>query len=241
MLVREIINEKIKYTVSSKDNRNVWVIGDVHGCAVEFEDILSRIRLEDSNARIIQLGDLIDRGPFFTKIFDLCDEYNVETIIGNHEYNFWLESLEIKECRSKSRKISHDIFKNLPLKKKEHILERIARSSNFLFCESKFNNKTYLLSHAPLHKQPLNFNASAQHWCMTTEQKTPCEMSFNIHGHAHWDYTNIKTQLEDTKKTCYNIDSGLVYGGELTALCLSDFSYIQIKSKQTYWKEYPKL
>ncbi|MEC8614033.1 MAG: metallophosphoesterase, partial [Verrucomicrobiota bacterium] len=37
-------------------------IGDVHGCANEFEELLKKLELKP-NDRVIQVGDLVNRGP----------------------------------------------------------------------------------------------------------------------------------------------------------------------------------
>ena len=59
-------------------------IGDVHGCAEEFEELLKRLELKPDD-RVIQVGDLVNRGPDSHRVIELAREYQVESIIGNHE------------------------------------------------------------------------------------------------------------------------------------------------------------
>ena len=59
-------------------------IGDVHGCADEFEELLKRLKLK-SDDKVIQVGDLVNRGPDSHRVVELAREYQVESIIGNHE------------------------------------------------------------------------------------------------------------------------------------------------------------
>jgi len=64
---------------------SVWVIGDVHGFSITFENLVDLLELSETD-RVVVLGDLIDRGP---------DSYNVVKIVqsdsriystkGNHE------------------------------------------------------------------------------------------------------------------------------------------------------------
>ena len=61
------------------------VIGDVHGCADEFEELLQALELK-SDDRILQVGDLINRGPDSSRVLELARDYRIEAILGNHEW-----------------------------------------------------------------------------------------------------------------------------------------------------------
>ncbi len=72
----------------------VYAIGDVHGRLDLFEQILDQIRLDDAtrppaDTQIIQLGDLIDRGPESAEVVALAMEppgfASLTTLQGNHE------------------------------------------------------------------------------------------------------------------------------------------------------------
>src|SRR6056297_2712639 len=71
-------------------------IGDVHGCADEFEELLNALELEPED-RVIQLGDLVNRGPSSHAALELARQYKVEAIIGNHE-------LRLLRAREEGRK-----------------------------------------------------------------------------------------------------------------------------------------
>ena len=59
-------------------------IGDVHGCAREFEKLLKKLKPQKSD-RIIQLGDLINKGPDSHEAIELARAHDIQTIMGNHE------------------------------------------------------------------------------------------------------------------------------------------------------------
>ncbi len=229
----------------------VYAIGDVHGCAEEFEELLKQIRDKHPNAVIYQLGDLIDRGPYLLEVFQVCEKYNVELIMGNHEYNFWLELCSGKECRSEARRNTHEQFQKLKAKYKDFILDKISSAQNFRriqvfrhFDGGDVNARVFYLTHAPVTQRVLNsLNSGVMNFCMTSQDdhKFPQKLRNNIHGHTHWKYQPIEEQLTEQAlfNSCYNInlDSGLVYGGCLTALNLVDFSFIQVPSKKVYFEE----
>ena len=66
------------------------LIGDIHGCYHELQDLLERAALS-ADDRVIALGDIVDRGhespavvDFFRQRWD-ASEYNARSLLGNHE------------------------------------------------------------------------------------------------------------------------------------------------------------
>ncbi len=65
-------------------NGRLIAIGDIHGCHVEFAELLARLALT-RNDRLILVGDLINRGPDSNKVIDLAREAKATCLLGNHE------------------------------------------------------------------------------------------------------------------------------------------------------------
>lgn len=73
----------------------IYAIGDVHGCFDLLENLISRIRKDDEcrspqRTTIIQVGDLIDRGPRSADVVDLMMRFtglskHLVVLKGNHE------------------------------------------------------------------------------------------------------------------------------------------------------------
>jgi predicted phosphodiesterase len=62
------------------------IIGDIHGCYVEFQSLLDKAGLSDDD-RIITTGDFIDRGSETPQVVDFFQHTsNACTLMGNHEY-----------------------------------------------------------------------------------------------------------------------------------------------------------
>lgn len=65
------------------------VIGDVHGCLEELEQLLERVRYDTSADRLTFVGDLVDRGPDSVGVVrlvrKLAREHAVVCVRGNHE------------------------------------------------------------------------------------------------------------------------------------------------------------
>src|SRR5687768_3633155 len=66
-------------------NGRLIAIGDIHGCHLEFAELLARIAPVPAD-RVILLGDLINRGPDSNKVIDLARSTGATAILGNHEF-----------------------------------------------------------------------------------------------------------------------------------------------------------
>ena len=236
-----------EWNVDASCNFEFYSIGDVHGCAKEFEKLLKRVvvdaKMIGKTAMIFQHGDLIDRGPYFVDIFNLMMDYGVVPILGNHEHNFILERLG-KPCNSNSRKVSHDKFEELTKKNQQEVLDQINAMYNFAVVNTP--ERTYILSHSPLKNMErfvdvdsLIATTSAPFFCMRSTKVDEEAMQVLdrpitfVYGHQSWEYTDIEEQKSvqhQRRAQHYNIDANCVYGGELIALRLSDLGVIRVKS-----------
>jgi hypothetical protein len=61
------------------------VVGDVHGCAGELEELLEQVRFDDRKDRLVFVGDLVARGPDSIGTLDLARKLGGRIVRGNHE------------------------------------------------------------------------------------------------------------------------------------------------------------
>lgn len=67
------------------------VIGDIHGNFNKLEALLELVYKDDKATAFYHLGDIIDRGDDSKKVVDLCIQYDITGLIGNHE--LWILNL----------------------------------------------------------------------------------------------------------------------------------------------------
>jgi len=61
------------------------VVGDIHGCYAELQDLLDRAGLAEGD-QIVAIGDFVDRGPESPRVLDWVRQNgNVTSVMGNHE------------------------------------------------------------------------------------------------------------------------------------------------------------
>jgi hypothetical protein len=74
-----------------KSKHRSIIIGDVHGCIDEFNELLEALEI-DSTDTICSIGDLIDRGPDSAAVLKRCVKLaqtcRFNLVLGNHEEKF---------------------------------------------------------------------------------------------------------------------------------------------------------
>jgi serine/threonine protein phosphatase 1 len=76
---------KVYEFLSLLDKRNIYAVGDIHGCFSKLEERLTQIGFDKNQDFLISLGDLVDRGPESHLAKDYAKEPWFKHIIGNHE------------------------------------------------------------------------------------------------------------------------------------------------------------
>jgi hypothetical protein len=243
-------NHRLSTVIDATDpNASVWVIGDVHGCAEEFERLCQRIVNIEPDSTIIQLGDLIDRGPYFAEVFDVIEKYNVKSTIGNHELNFLLEHHGMKRCNSHARWESHDRMGRLSNDQQERIIQHMQSMYNYIVVhtdEDELINKRWWLSHAPITDvEAMSPNPPVRNAWSYCSRNQPYNddsfyqsLDFAAHGHQHWNYTNVDEQMAlclKGEKSMFNVDGGCVYGGELVAMDILSLTTLKEVAHETYF------
>jgi len=81
------------------------VIGDVHGCADELEDLLARV----APSRVVLVGDLYTRGPYPERVHAVVRSGGFEVVRGNHDQRL----LDARAGLRPSDAHAHDVARRL--------------------------------------------------------------------------------------------------------------------------------
>ena len=80
-----------------------FIIGDIHGCSGQFDELLNMLSPDPDIDRIVLLGDLFDRGPSSWEVFQRVKELEMHykdrfvLIRGNHEDFLLRQRLSLME------------------------------------------------------------------------------------------------------------------------------------------------
>jgi bis(5'-nucleosyl)-tetraphosphatase (symmetrical) len=84
-----------------------WVVGDIHGCAREFERLLTRIRFDPGRDELWSVGDLVNSGPDSEAALRLWIDAGGRGVLGNHD----LYALQVwAGIRERDRDTLDDLF-----------------------------------------------------------------------------------------------------------------------------------
>jgi hypothetical protein len=206
------------------------VVGDLHGCYDELVDLLEKIGIGDDD-RVICVGDLITKGPKSKEVLELfMTDARFSTVIGNHDLALrrkWNgEDIELKA----SQKEAH----------KELRSEKEAYASFFNRMPFTIDLETHLVVHAGLRP---NIELYSQTTGDLTRLRTlgPDRESdegtpwYHVyHGEkivlfGHWPSPEPRRG-----RKAIGLDTGCVYGYNLTAYIIESDEFVTVKAKRAY-------
>jgi diadenosine tetraphosphatase ApaH/serine/threonine PP2A family protein phosphatase len=213
----------------------IIAIGDVHGCAVEFEELLNALELDEVD-RVIQVGDLVNRGPDSHRVVELARIYEVESILGNHEVRLLRYHREGRKDQLKDydwptigqlTKEDWAYLESLPKFK-------YGADSNLVCVHGGF------LPDIPWQKQDIDTITSIQVIDKKGRAAKRSDATDGIDWADCWSgqpfvvygHTPRPNVLE--RPGSIGIDTGCVYGGHLTAYVTDDKSLVQVRAREAY-------
>jgi bis(5'-nucleosyl)-tetraphosphatase (symmetrical) len=227
------------------------VVGDIHGCLEEFEELLKVLSYNKKTDRLILAGDLFDRGPYSVGVVAKAREMDVECVMGNHDLKFlkWWKNVGS----------SNDVYGKHPhyTQFSDEDINYIARMSSYIkleehntiivhaglrpyislekqtkddLCYIRYMDKDFkFVGLKKINKLGSKEAADAHFWT----EFGPFGYSI-IYGHNVWETPKIDKFEDGTK--CIGIDTGCCFGKYLTAYIIETEEFIQVKAKREYYK-----
>ena len=236
---------------------NTWVIGDIHGCALELHELLEKIQLRPED-RFISVGDLYHRGPDPVGVLDLLSSLsNFDLVLGNHE-RVMLKRAGIAGALadgSDGQEIDPGVevlafpllsgdgqtaILNVDPSRSVDLVRFLQKSPYFL--RGNTEDGAWLIVHAGVipgvpveetlprdlcHIRRLSHLPGNPYWY---EHWTGPELV--LFGHT--PSSSPRTQFQGDRLVALGLDTGCVYGGTLTAYCLESGEMATIKAKKRW-------
>lgn len=208
------------------------IIGDVHGCLAELENLLKKVDYRPQKDQLIFVGDLINKGPHSLEVLQKVLNLQAEVIMGNHEFGF----------------LQHLKDGSYPLKEFFHLKEQMGKHlkfwKNWLTQRPVYIEKEhFLVVHAGLapNQHPAQTSPrilmNIRTWDGTGENlNNPKDPAwFDLHKPSklvvfgHWAKQGLVL-----KKNIIGLDTGCVYGNKLSALLLPEQTIYQVPAQKIY-------
>lgn len=214
----------------------IIAVGDIHGCADEFERLLERLALAPQD-RLVLLGDLVNRGPDSARVISLARRYAHRSLLGNHELRLLHyrrtgdESLLKKTDWPTVRRLGEEEWAYLAeMPATYHVpeLDTVLVHGGFLPGRAWRQQPASLVTRIQVvgpdgepHKR--SEFPGAPHWSDLWEGPT-----FVIYGHT--------PRMEVARsRWAIGIDTSCVLGGTLTACVLPGREIVQVRARQKYY------
>jgi serine/threonine protein phosphatase 1 len=217
-------------------NGRLIAIGDIHGCHLEFAELLERVA-PTKDDQLVLVGDLVNRGPDSCKVIDLAKQQHAISLLGNHE----LRLLNYRKTKNPDylRETDGDTFNKLRPDDWTYLeampLTHYAEELNTVFVHGGF------LPNEPWQKQPASVVTRIQ---VIDGEGKPRKRAdapdapawadlwsgppFVVYGHTP------RPEIYKLKWSV-GIDTACVMGGHLTAYILPEKRFVQVKARKRYF------
>jgi protein phosphatase len=257
---RAVITYEKAYNDRREDTGPFDVVGDVHGCRAELEQLLGELGYElrrdehgrpvdaehPAGRRAIFVGDLVDRGPdspgVLRLVMGMVAAGHALCVPGNHENKL------VRALRGRNVQITHGLERTLAQLEAEdddfrHQVEDFCYG---LVSHYVLDGGALVVAHAGL-KESLQGRASARVRDFALYGETTGETDeFGLPVRYPWateyrgravvlyGHTPVPTPEWINNTLC--LDTGCVFGGRLTALRYPERELVSVAAEQTYYE-----
>ena len=214
------------------------IIGDIHGCFDELSLLLQKCHFSHQNDQVICVGDLINKGPKSFEVLQLVRDQGFKTVLGNHE----LKLLEIaksypsRDSLSEKNQLFFQLLDQMGKQADDWIQwiqswPKYIDDSNFLVVHGGFPPD------ASIQNVSVEVLSTIRTWDGEGKDlahpENPAwhdlyhEEKLVVYG--HWATQGLKI-----KDNSIGLDSGCVYGGQLSALILPERKIVQVDALKAY-------
>ncbi len=235
------------------------IIGDVHGCFDELVELLKKLGYEISNQqgeeiivkhpqgrKVVFVGDYVDRGPKVVEVLRLVMKMHKTgmaiCVPGNHDTKL------ARALRGKNVAKTHGLAESLAQleKESEEFKTDIAEFVEGMISHYVFDNGKLVVAHAGM-KTELQGRASGRvrEFALygettgeTDEFGLPVRLNWaeEYRGDATVVYGHTPVAEPQWINRTINIDTGCVFGGNLTALRYPEKELESVPARQTYYE-----
>jgi serine/threonine protein phosphatase 1 len=214
------------------------IIGDIHGCYDELQELLDTVGL-GSDDQIICIGDMVDRGPKPEEVLRFFrDTPNALSIMGNHERK------HVRWFRGQVQPAASQLITRQQIGEDDYpaAVDYMSSLPRSLELPDATLVHGFWEPGIPLDQQRENVIVGV----MTGEEYLKSKGFWPWYEYydgikplivGHRDYTGAQRPFLFKGGLVYGLDSRCVYGGSLTGLLLPDFKLFSVPSRGDHWAD----
>lgn len=107
-----------RVTLDRHDKGRIVIIGDIHGCLEQFNNLLNKIKFHQDYDKLVLVGDLVNKGPDSIGVVRRAINLDAHCVMGNHDAALLtaIQRLRDKEIDAKSPEFIDDPLVQLAAK-----------------------------------------------------------------------------------------------------------------------------
>ena len=224
------------------------IIGDIHGCADELEDLLDQLgyveRRHPAGRRAVFLGDLVDRGPRVPDVLEtvmtMVASGAALCVPGNHDIKL------MRKLRGRDVQITHGLAESLAQlePRTPEFRDAVAGFIDDLVSHYVLDDGKLVVAHAGLKEELQGRGSGAVRDFALYGETTGETDEFGLPVRYNWAaeyrgtaavvYGHTPVPEPEWVNGTINIDTGCVFGGRLTALRWPERELVSVAARRTY-------
>ncbi len=226
------------------------IVGDIHGCIDEFNELIKKLSYDKKSDRLILLGDLIDRGPDSVAVVRKARQMDLECVMGNHEYKFlkWFKSYNSKNdvydrkdyyLQLSDEDINYIAQMPTSIKLENTIVVHAGLKPGISLSNQSKDDLMYL-RYTDKDKKFISLKKISKFGKEATGAHFWTEFWYGpesvVYGHNVHSFEEPLIEEVRPGVFCYGLDTGCCFGGKLTAMVLETKEIVQVQAKRTYYE-----
>lgn len=239
------------------------IVGDVHGCFDELQALLERLGYQvapgaqqatsygytiaaPAGRKAVFVGDLVDRGPKITEVLRLVMSMVAQNVAlcvpGNHDIKL------MRALSGRDVQVTHGLADSLAQLEREtaEFREQVREFLDRLVSHYVFDGGQLVVAHAGLPEElqgrgsgkVRDFALYGETTGETDEYGLPVRYNWaqEYRGQAMVVYGHTPVPVPEWLNRTVNIDTGCVFGGQLTALRYPEREFVSVPALRTYYE-----
>lgn len=223
---------KHRAAMASSGKRRTIVVGDVHGCLEELEDLLDLVELGPGD-RLVLVGDLVAKGPDSAGVVRLVRSLGAEAVLGNHDH-------ALLELHRGKRPDAPDALKKVAKKLDDADWKWLSALPYTVAIPEHASLVVHggLVPGVPIANQDpelmLTMRSIRRDGSGSKRIEDGVAWGRRWIGPPHVYYGHDAVRGLQRYADATGLDTGCVYGGNLTGCVLPGRQIVQVKARRTY-------